>query len=113
MVASARPVFFVFVLLTGISYVFAVALCQLLKDTDAGDAYFPTVHKAMDSLSGNIILTDEDAFLKVVGRDGWVYQVVIMVYILLASLTVMNLLVGVLCEVVGVVSSVEREAMIE
>ena len=40
------------------------------------------------------------------------YMLVGLVFILLASLTVMNMLIGILCEVVSVVSSVEKEQLV-
>merc|ERR1719355_113248 len=47
-----------------------------------------------------------------VAKQGAVYKAIALVYILLAGLTVMNMLVGVLCEVVSVVSSVEKESLL-
>jgi len=82
-----------------------------MKDTAAGEAYFGTVPEAMNSLFLNVVLPDESVIIEDVGADGWPFKCLIIVYTLLASLTVINLLVGVLCEVVSVVSAVEKEAM--
>merc|ERR1712157_384137 len=40
---------------------------------------------------------------------GWEYYFVMLFYLLFASLTVMNMLVGILCEVIAVVAAAEKE----
>jgi len=112
MAIAMRSVFFTFTLLTGIMYIFAIAFVQLMKGTDAGLLYFPDVPSAMNSLLLDAVMPDEAAIIEGVGADGWIFKVMLLVYILLASLTVLNLLVGVLCEVVSVVSSVEKETLL-
>jgi CRP-like cAMP-binding protein len=112
MAVALRSVGFTLLLLGFIIYVFAIVFVQLLKDTDAGDDYFPKVHVAMNALLLDGVLPDQAALVNDVGDEGWVYRVIIMVYILLSALTVMNMLVGVLCEVVSVVSSVEKESLL-
>merc|ERR1719316_1559767 len=46
-----------------------------------------------------------------VSEEQLLLGIALLVFILFASLTVMNMLVGVLCEVVSVVSSVEKEQL--
>merc|ERR1719321_2374349 len=55
------------------------------------------------------VIPDEADVVRLLAPSGLGYQLLMISYILLASLTVMNMLVGVLCEVVSVVSSVEKE----
>merc|ERR1719183_2478315 len=57
-------------------------------------------------------MPDEAALIVPVGAEHPIMWILIMMFILLAGLTVMNMLVGVLCEVVSVVSSVEKEALL-
>jgi hypothetical protein len=111
MIAAIRSVFFTFTLLAGVIYVFAIAFVQLMKDTASGQEYFPKVPAAMNSLFLDIVLPDESAIIEAVGDDGWVFKVLILCYTMLAALTIMNLLIGVLCEVVNVVACVEKESM--
>merc|ERR1719310_1466953 len=66
----------------------------------------------MNSLLLDGTLPDQAQIINDVGEEGWVYRFLVLFYILLASLTVMNMLVGVLCEVVSVVSSVEKESLL-
>jgi CRP-like cAMP-binding protein len=113
MVVAMRTVFFILLLLVGIIYVFGIAFVQLMRDdTDAGMQYFPTVPRAMNSLLLDGVLPDQAQIITDVGNEHPVFYVIICLYILLASMTVMNMLVGVLCEVVSVVSSVEKESLL-
>merc|ERR1719353_1289040 len=111
MIAAMRTVVFTFILLAIIVYVFGLTFTQLMKDTPAGDEYFPKVPAAMNSLFLKVVLPDESEIIEAVGEDGWFFKFLILIYTALASLTVMNLLIGVLCEIVTAVSSVEKEAM--
>merc|ERR1719238_1912611 len=56
-------------------------------------------------------LPDMADLVEDVGAENPAFTGLMLVFILLSSLTVMNMLVGVLCEVVSVVSSVEKEQM--
>lgn len=112
MVVAMRSVFFTLCLLAGILYVFGIAFVQLMKGTDAGDKFFFSVPAAMNSLLLQGVLPDESYIIEEVGADGWVFKVIILIYIVLAGLCVMNMLVGVLCEVVSVVSAVEKESLL-
>lgn len=112
MSVAMRSVFFTLLLLAGIIYLFAIAFVQLMRETKAGEEYFGSVPEAMNSLLLDAVLPDEAEIIEAVGADGWVYKTLLLIYILLASLTVMNMLVGVLCEVVSVVSSVEKESLL-
>jgi len=112
MVVAMRSVFFTLCLLAGILYVFGIAFVQLMKDTPAGEKFFNSVPAAMNSLLLQGVLPDEAAIIEEVGADGWIFKVIILLYIVLAGLCVMNMLVGVLCEVVSVVSAVEKESLL-
>jgi len=118
MVVAMRSVFFTLCLLAGILYVFGIAFVQLMRDTNTGDTVFESVPAAMNSLLLRGILPDEMDLIETIGGEnhgqfpGWVYKVLILGYIILAGLCIMNMLVGVLCEVVSVVSSVEKESLL-
>lgn len=112
MAVAMRSVLFTLVLLGGIIYIFSIMFVQLMKDTAMGEQYFPTVPEAMNSLLLDGTLPDQARIITDVGSEGWVFRIIILFYILLASMTVMNMLVGVLCEVVSVVSAVEKESML-
>jgi len=108
---ATRSVFFTLCLLTIIIYVFGVAFTQLSEDTSLEKKYFDTVPDAMNSLLLMGVLPDLAEFVNGVGKEHVAFGILLLFFILLSSLTVMNMLVGVLVEVVSVVSSVEKEQM--
>jgi len=65
----------------------------------------------MGSLLLNYILPDQSVSIRDNGDSNIGLGMLSLVYMLLAGLTVMNMLVGVLVEVVSVVSSVEKEQL--
>jgi len=108
-----RSVFFTLCLLVLIIYVFAIAFTQLTGDlTQVHNKYFDGVFKSMCTLLLYGTLPDQAPLVYNVGDVHFGLAVLMMCFILLATLTVLNMLVGVLVEVVQVVSSVEREALV-
>jgi hypothetical protein len=108
---ATRSVFFTLVLLMLIVYVFAVIFRQLTQGTAMGDMYFPSVPTAVNSLLLDGVLPDNAAIVNDLAGQSWYLWPLIMFFILLASLTVMNMLVGVLVEVVGAVAEAEKEGL--
>mmetsp|Transcript_10498 Transcript_10498/g.23886 ORF Transcript_10498/g.23886 Transcript_10498/m.23886 type:complete len:671 (+) Transcript_10498:164-2176(+) len=109
---AARSVFFTLLLLMIIIYVFAVGIRQVTDGTEIGRTYFSSVPTSMNSLLLRGILPDNAEMVYNMQEQDWWLWPLIMFFILLASLTVMNMLVGVLVEVVGAVASTERESML-
>eukprot|EP00929_Paragymnodinium_shiwhaense_P023555 TRINITY_DN14721_c0_g1_i1.p1 TRINITY_DN14721_c0_g1~~TRINITY_DN14721_c0_g1_i1.p1 ORF type:complete len:763 (+),score=178.72 TRINITY_DN14721_c0_g1_i1:76-2364(+) len=120
MACAMRSVFFTLCLLMLIVYVFAITFVQLMGPRGAmqplspgfDSDWFATVPRAMMTLLLGGTMPDEAALILPVGAEHPCSYLLIMLFILLAGLTVMNMLVGVLCEVVSVVSSVERETLL-
>merc|ERR1711970_1154913 len=101
MKAATRSVFFTLLLLIIIMYVFAIAFVQLADGTDVGLSHFEAVPESMFTLLIYGVLLDNVGFLtKALGGE-YVLASLFLLFILLAALTVMNMLVGVLCEVVS------------
>merc|ERR1719160_524006 len=99
-VASIRSGAYTIVVLIFILYVFAIMIRQLSDETKMGAALFPTVWRSMGTLIIEGTLLDNptetmDAILAESRLCGFAFLVVIF----LAALTVMNMLIGVLCEV--------------
>jgi hypothetical protein len=112
MVAAARSVFFTLLLLLLLLYVFAIAFTQLMMDTDVGKEFFPNVAQSMNNLWLYATLLEEITHLShsLLKESLWLV-LLRYVYILAGTLTVLNMLVGVLCEVVSAVASSERESV--
>jgi len=109
--AATRSVFFTLCLLAILIYVFGIAFTQLCEDTFLEDMYFKTVPDSMATLLLRGTLPDLADFVNDVAREHVLLSILMMFFILFSVLTVMNMLVGVLVEVVSVVSAVEREQM--
>eukprot|EP00929_Paragymnodinium_shiwhaense_P034455 TRINITY_DN18747_c0_g1_i1.p1 TRINITY_DN18747_c0_g1~~TRINITY_DN18747_c0_g1_i1.p1 ORF type:complete len:963 (+),score=272.59 TRINITY_DN18747_c0_g1_i1:55-2889(+) len=113
---ASRSVFFTLCLLTIILYVYSIIFRQLVGTLSSTDStleedYFSSVPKAMSSLLLNGVLPDQAALISACADENIILGMMVLAFILLASLLVMNMLVGILCEVVSVVASVEREEM--
>lgn len=112
MAVATRSVFFTLCLLVVIIYIFGIAFTQLTLDTNIGAEYFKTVLASMNTLLlYGTFLEDTPDVINAVGDESNLLRAIFLLFILLASLTVMNMLVGVLVEVVSVVSSVEKETL--
>eukprot|EP00928_Gymnodinium_smaydae_P037847 TRINITY_DN26221_c0_g1_i1.p1 TRINITY_DN26221_c0_g1~~TRINITY_DN26221_c0_g1_i1.p1 ORF type:complete len:925 (-),score=204.33 TRINITY_DN26221_c0_g1_i1:136-2760(-) len=112
MMAAMRSVIFTLLLLIVLMYVFGIMFRQLIPETEAGQKYFRSVGNAMFNLMVHGTFLDSlSVVLLDLGKEGAVIVFCFLLYILLAALTVMNMLIGVLCEVVSAVADSEKETM--
>jgi hypothetical protein len=109
--AAARSVA-IFVIFWGfLIYIFAVAFRQMTNNTSLGIQYFQSVPHAMNTLLLRGILPDHTQFVYDVAAGSPFFWFLIMCFILLAAVTLMYMLIGVLVEVVGAIASTEKEGM--
>jgi len=109
--ASVRSMLFTLVLLFSIVYVFAVAFKQLCDGTDCEHA-FASVSEAIHTLWLNGTLMDDiGSLIQPLEKQGVLMLWLFYIYLLLTALTMMNMLIGVICEVVSAVSATEKEAL--
>lgn len=111
MAVATRAVSCTVLLMLLIIYVFAVAFRQLSDDSAFGDKHWPNVPTTMrylllqgtapDLYHPAVEIWDENVF----------YALLFLFYILVVSITVMNMLVGVLVGVVNTVAAVEKEQL--
>lgn len=112
MVAATRSVVFTLLLLMVFLYVFAIAFRQLSAKTDIGDEFFSSVPESMHTLLiHGTFLDDLATVAHSLSAQAPALLPLFYVYVLLAAMTLMNMLIGVLCEVVTAVASTEKEAM--
>mmetsp|Transcript_22034 Transcript_22034/g.50341 ORF Transcript_22034/g.50341 Transcript_22034/m.50341 type:complete len:682 (+) Transcript_22034:47-2092(+) len=116
LVAATRSVFFTLCLLGLVIYVFALLFVQLMQAgaIHAGpeyDANFKSVPDAMYFLLLRGTLPDLADHVYDMSSNNILFAMLFLIFVLLASLTLMNMLVGVLVDVVSVVSAVEKEHM--
>mmetsp|Transcript_137201 Transcript_137201/g.273817 ORF Transcript_137201/g.273817 Transcript_137201/m.273817 type:complete len:744 (-) Transcript_137201:47-2278(-) len=111
MVAAMRSVVFTLGLLFVMLYIFGIAFVQLCDDTPC-EQMFPDVINTMHTLLVNAALMDSLSLLiEPLQEQSIALLLVLYVFILLAALTVMNMLIGVICEVVSAVAATEREQL--
>jgi len=109
---ATRSMFFTLCLLMIFLYGFGIAFTQLARDFSVGAIFFPNVPASMNTLLlHGTFLEDCPRVINLIGDDSFWLRCVFLLFVLVASLTVMNMLVGVIVEVVSVVSSVEKESM--
>lgn len=118
MASAARSVLVTCVLLLVIVYVFSVALVQILDSEDEDpkepsivQQKFKNVPVAMYTLIVDGILPDYAPLLRDIESVGWFPSAIFFVFVIVATFTVMNMLVGILCEVACRVSQISREQM--
>eukprot|EP00401_Gymnodinium_catenatum_P073413 CAMPEP_0117617426 /NCGR_PEP_ID=MMETSP0784-20121206/85586_1 /TAXON_ID=39447 /ORGANISM="" /LENGTH=590 /DNA_ID=CAMNT_0005421267 /DNA_START=84 /DNA_END=1852 /DNA_ORIENTATION=- len=112
MMMAVRSVFSTLFLMIVVIYVFAILFTQLLSHDPAGKDCFENVPQAMNCLLIDGVFTDQGDAINKMLEAGPVYYVFMLLYLLIGSCTVMNMLIGVLCEVVGVVAQVEKEQVL-
>jgi len=111
MVAAMRSVVLTVGFLSVILYVFSIFLVQLCDGSEC-QAIFPTVLETMHSLLLNVVLMDSLAsMIHPLQKQNPALMLLLYIFILVASLLLMNMLIGVICEVVSAVAAAERAQM--
>eukprot|EP00929_Paragymnodinium_shiwhaense_P073585 TRINITY_DN3755_c0_g1_i2.p1 TRINITY_DN3755_c0_g1~~TRINITY_DN3755_c0_g1_i2.p1 ORF type:complete len:644 (-),score=210.37 TRINITY_DN3755_c0_g1_i2:211-2061(-) len=114
MVAAIRSVFFTLLLLVLLIYIFGVFFRQMTRGLKVGDDHFFSIARSMHTLLlHGIFLDDLSGFVSSLEDEKNAYHLLFAYYlfILFGSLTVMNMLIGVLCEVVAAVAATEHEEL--
>eukprot|EP00930_Biecheleria_cincta_P021871 TRINITY_DN1607_c0_g1_i1.p1 TRINITY_DN1607_c0_g1~~TRINITY_DN1607_c0_g1_i1.p1 ORF type:complete len:700 (-),score=104.58 TRINITY_DN1607_c0_g1_i1:319-2418(-) len=110
--AAARSVSFAMLLLMGVIYCFGIAFTSVLKGTEVGAESYPTVLYSMHSLVIHGALLDDLAgMMTSLVQESLIAFFLMYVLVLTAAVTVMNMLIGILCEVITAVAEGEREAI--
>lgn len=108
---AARSVFFTLVLLFILIYTFAVTFKAFTDTTPVGQEYFRTVPVAMLTLLLQGTLPDFSKIVYDLGDAQVLYGFMALVFIFLATLMLLNMLIGVVVEAVSAVAEVEKEKM--
>jgi len=112
MVAAIRSLVFTFCLLFVMLYIFGMTFRQLANQSLA-EAYFSSLPHAMYTLLIHGTFLDSlSTVVEVIASQSRICALIFWVFVVLSSLTVMNMLIGILCEVVSAVSATDREAML-
>jgi len=92
-------------------FIFGIMFRQLLSDVDADwkSGAFGSVPQSMNTLLVQVIAGVDTELMTELRHTNWFYYFVFLVFIFLGTLTLMNMLIGVLCEVMSRVSAEEGE----
>eukprot|EP00927_Polykrikos_kofoidii_P016606 TRINITY_DN17509_c0_g1_i5.p1 TRINITY_DN17509_c0_g1~~TRINITY_DN17509_c0_g1_i5.p1 ORF type:complete len:766 (-),score=122.42 TRINITY_DN17509_c0_g1_i5:38-2335(-) len=115
---AMRSVWWTIVLLTVIIYIYALVFRQLAKIPSEGSdsfallqQYFSSVPAAMGALVlGGIIPDSADIVRDCYGMNA-TCTFLIVTFILIASMALLNMLIAVICDMISVVSAVEKETL--
>ncbi|CAE7272979.1 CACNA1H, partial [Symbiodinium sp. KB8] len=112
-VAAMRSVVFTLALLMLLLYAFSIAFTQSLKGTECGRIYFNNVLLSMQSFFIFGTLLDEvwDLVSAMVAEKLWLALAGLYFFIIFSSITIMNMLIGVMCEVITAVAAAEKESL--
>lgn len=92
-------------------YVFAIFFTQMLGERPDFEGQFDTVLHGMNTLLVQGILADQADLINNMLATGSLYYWVILLYMLVAALTVANMLIGVICDLISKVSDEKQEQM--
>jgi len=112
MLAATRGVFSLLLMLLTTIYCFAIVLRQLSAGTQMGARHFSSTPEAMYTLMLRGALLDNVSILMSdVIKEDLICACVVGLVILLAAITMMNMLIGILCEVMSTIAAVEKETL--
>lgn len=106
---AARAVACTILLLAIIIYLFALAFRQLTAESDLGEAYFRSVPKSMATLLLKGVLPDVGDIMFEISDAHVIFGIVGVCFVLLTGLVVLNMLAGVLVNVVLITAELEKE----
>lgn len=94
-----------------VMYIFAIILRQLSDGTVMGEVYFSSVLESMLTLAlSGALLDDISGVMHDVRSEDALSAIVLGIVVLLSAVTLMNMVIGVLCEVINAVAATEKEA---
>jgi len=113
MISAAASVSYMLGLLVLVTYIFAIAMTQLSLGTEFRETYFKGVALSMYTLFiYGTFLDSLNDFVDSVKEESSVCVALLAVFAVISALTLLNMLIGVLCEVVSAIAKTEREVML-
>lgn len=109
MIVAVRAVAAVLCLLGIVIYVFSIIFTVLLRTSDELAVNFDSVPRSMNTLLLQVVCGFDLALANDLVKQSAMCYFIFLVYFLIASLTLMNMLIGILCDVVSNVATDEKE----
>jgi len=94
-------------------YIFSIMFTQLLSDTECGQTRFENVPMAMNFMLTQVLCGFDSKVVNILLKEGFVYYILWLIYVLTGSLSIMNVLIGILCEVVSGTADQEKEIAVK
>jgi len=110
--AAVRCMFVTLCMLIIIIYIFAIMFTQLLSGTPVAESHFDSVPEAMNFMLLQVLCGFDTDFVARLLDQGFIYYLLWLTYVLIGSLSIMNVLIGILCEVVSGTAGLEKESAI-
>jgi hypothetical protein len=98
------------VLLGLIIYVVAIAARQIADGSEVGAKYFSTVPESMYTLLIHGMVPDIGDVMEDL-RVEWYIAIIFVLFVFFSTFTILNMLIGILCEVVSNVKNAEKEEL--
>mmetsp|Transcript_20526 Transcript_20526/g.61471 ORF Transcript_20526/g.61471 Transcript_20526/m.61471 type:complete len:308 (-) Transcript_20526:169-1092(-) len=92
-----------------IIYVFAIAFRIVSDSSDLESQYFPSIPATMSFLLLDGLFPDNKGGVVALGDAGFAYALMLVLFIVVGTLVVMNMLIGLMCEGVSAAAASERE----
>lgn len=109
MAMALRSAFAVLVMEGLIIYIYGIIFTLLLKHEEVGRGNFENVPQAMFFLVTQLLAGFDIPTFSTILEAGGVYFAIFVSYVFIASLTMMNMLIGIICQVMSNVSDLEEE----
>jgi len=109
MLAGLRSVLAVLIMLMLLVFVYGIMFTMTLSATVVGSGVFETVPQSMNSLLLQVLCGPDAVFITGLLDYSPVHYLLYLSFILIAVLTLMNMLIGILCTVVSQVTETARE----
>lgn len=90
-------------------YIFSIMFTQLLSETETGKNRFESVPQAMNFMLTQVLCGFDSDVVMTLLDAGFIYYILWLIYVLIGSLSIMNVLIGILCEVVSGTAEDEKE----
>lgn len=94
-------------------YIFAIFFVETLRGTEEGNEQFANVPLGMHTLLVYGILADHRELVNAMVGTGAIHYVAILLYMFVVAMTMTDMLIGVISEIIGSVAEIEKEAMIK
>lgn len=100
-------------LLVAVLYVSSIAFCQMTAKSELGDRKFGKIHNAMNTLflAGALLDDITGMVQEFMTAEDYLSLVMFYFFVLFAAITIMNMLIGVVCEVITATAAAEKEGI--